>query len=375
MTKKGTSQKSLSPTFQETVAQIRREYPEEAKNVTFVDIASRNWRQGVRSFLGSISASTRATHMYEFNALYLLQQMYEEYSQPEGRRRKTELPDEPPEDEAAAVKMYLRAVESFPSSFAFKDFDTGRSIVFLARKGHINETSHGTLYHEFGHIAVPGGINDHRDEEYKLRAPPEIEAISLKREIAADGFECLHALKKSAEGRQKTEALSLARAFEYFSCGGTSHLTTIALDKILVTEKDIVRSLTPQQIKAVAAAHAKECEISSTDTQNLGYVHVKWAYTSWLFEKLPPAEQRAQEMAVFAKWAHEYEKEDSNTYYIADKILRHVLKTGEIPYPAAQKVDTSIPEWDDIKKRLAGRRPAAEVRAEKWRQQSPLKPG
>jgi hypothetical protein len=361
MNKNNLSQQSLSPTFQETVAQIRADYPEESKNVTFVDTAARNWQQGVKEYLEKISPAARNKHVDKVLTGYVAKL---------NLRRKSIKPLNLPTNTEDKIRMYLRALQEYGSSFTHKDFETGHAIVVIMKETNLRSDRKGTVYHEFGHIAVPGGMHDNRNEKYKIRAESEASGIILKTEIAADVFECLNEMQKNPAGAKAVANLSLTRAFEYFGFGGTKHLTTIALDKILVTEKDTIQSLTPEQIKAVAAAHAQECEITGEDFQYLGYVHAKWSSASWRFENLPPAEKRAQEMVVFARWAHEYEDENSNTYYIADKILRHVLKTGEIPYPTVQKVDTSIPEWDEIKQRLAERRPAAEIRVEKWRQQS-----
>lgn len=361
-------QQTAITAFNEAVADMRGMFPAETAKITFVHTQVEGWEEQVTGWLDSIDPGFRA-------------KVIESWANEERRSRGIEIPEstlaKSPEEAAEEFRLALEGTGK-SGGFASLDSVTGKglAVVGMREAGLFSVSSRVetqmTVIHETGHLVVPAGYIHNRDD-YFQKDRPLYNLIGQDQEIAADSFTVLCGLHTGSLSREDVIALSFNRSLEYFFCGKTHHLTSLALDRLLLQESDAkIMAMTPKEIKETAHKHAFMNACSAQDHSShdgsLIYPQIKTKF--FQLPDTPFPKQLNERFAAFAKYGHEYSNPDRPVYYVADKILRHIVEVGAVFYPQSFKIDTEGPEWDKIRERLANRPSALTIQAKKWRNEA-----
>ena len=198
--------------------------------------------------------------------------------------------------------------------------------------------------HELGHAIVKGGMKDGI-----LNPPPNF------KESIADSFAVLRGLRNGTLDRSDIREIADARVEEFMTRQGLpqQHLTTMALDALVINPKQIdFCSLSNAEIKAVARDYAKA--FSNDQKTNLALIGSKFCHEGGRLSD-SNLQSHVKNLVKLAETA----PPESSAFYIA---LR-ALKT-----PLAEKTlaaETTAPAWRAKLQELQARAPARDVGAEK----------
>ncbi len=247
----------IPPFTMETFERMAREfYPEETKQMYFVDTSDPGHRSRIIDFISNITPADRDFFFKHRGGAEGYAQSLIDY---EGMAEyKCDTP--------SGQKMIVIDVKYYREN-AYKFGKNADALLWEA------------AFHELGHGIVPNAASNGMPlvVDEKQRPKPTEYSVEATRsiqnnEISADGFSALWRLKLGMTSSEKVHDEAFDRA--YFSVWLGKHLgyaTFQALDKIVIDAKtaDFV-SLTPQEIKGIAARHA-ETFTKSTDELNSAF--------------------------------------------------------------------------------------------------------
>jgi hypothetical protein len=328
-------QSQFAAAFSKAVTDARLDYPEETKNVTFIDMSAPG---AVRKILHSfLNACPNPAYIAEKSALlrYISEKIM-------AREIKKYFLSQP----ALCLPMQiapLLMVHSSPKNRLFPSLDDSQHtfIAFTHELGHlVTENTPKLSRHAFNETA---SANEERNES----------------EIAADTFAMLLGLRKGVLTEAVIERYSLDRAVHAWACGNWEHLTTLALDKLILSpDHTNFISLTPAEIKSVAECHAREFKMNNPQLKDLG---LRLEVASSLRGSSHYAQYELARLADACRGS----KDDSPEFYVAARILRAALDDKKLHIPGEKKplrLSLDGKYWDDLRRELCirARRSGAE---------------
>lgn len=225
--------------FQQAVAKAKRDYPDETRNITFIDGSDPNARAQVAEwisenmspqFLTWLSPDKTMAEMLEHNTQRTIDNGFCAVRDPVSRKS----------------MLY------FNSDAVLEDVPLER-----------NTKLHYIFNHELGHLLVKGGMSSDLYLEHKDKTHAEIKPLAdimtLLSENKADSFGALQTLVDRHMTTDDIRTIAFERARVMLTRDIVSHLTSMSLDGLsLKADAGHFISLEPAEIKAIAAAHATE---------------------------------------------------------------------------------------------------------------------
>ncbi len=304
--------------FNEAVAEIRKDYPEESRDVTFIDTSS--W-------------------FAKWRIVYALWRMEPQFLDAlKNRTKKTSLP-------AIAALIVKHGFSSLRDPLS----QYGLCVANSAYKGTMPLRNLQYAFdHEFGHLAVEGAT---QRKLFSLKSPEDItqpdEATALTNqwETKADVFAALRGLKRGTLERKDIETLSTNRALNTYFGYGTTHATTKGLDALLVTYEDAkVLSLTPEEIKTIAAQHGREFCLTGQEVSEI--------YCN-LYQLPSLIKSGSPELCMQALLNVAGDHDTPASAKLATHILGEILHKGKIDFPVAVSFNVAGDNYDEMRGELA----------------------
>jgi hypothetical protein len=307
MTDKTAPEKTRPFIFEEAVAELRRDYPRETENTTFIN-------------------GTDAEGLKQLRQWCTDQNMHE--------------------------RVWDRHIKNhIPGKDAFAYETGGKSIVVIFSdcpafffQDDPDKENFMTLFHEAGHIIQPRGLKHD---------------IDIK-ETSADNFAALRGISKGLWSKEDILELSSARSKEFLLNSDTGHLTSLSLDAIVINPKNIDYSvLTPQQVKKLADHHTSVFEQKYSSFSTLDAVAKIGQGSHNKYED--PIEERVEKRLTALTDICATAKPSSPEFYIAARILKDAIEHDGFNYDKniTVHIDGSSSRWqsvlDTINTRAAGR--------------------
>lgn len=322
--------------FSAAVTKARQDYPELTRNVTFIDLSQPEARQQMLAEISKISP--------------------------------------PPSEEQ--VKTFLAEFDVSKNGDGFVNDCGGMTFLFsasrpqhgfFARKLPHNAAAY-TFTHELGHIVVKGG-------RFSQAGSPAVNQWAENfSENIADSFAIITGLSEGWLTPDHVLRISLERSMNGWISRDMNHITTIALDNIVLRAEEIAPpSLSPAEIAAISHRHALEFTLprgSMSYTFNELSAHSPADRLSALesvgslaFESASSQESLAAEMTdiiqrhtrIVAEACME-EPHTSAAFHLYGRIVAKVLRNNKVE---GVPVDTSDPYWDKVRKDLVEKSYAA----------------
>lgn len=282
--------------FEKAVEEAKQDFPEQTKNVTFIDLDADDADQKLRDWIDSLSAITKANM----------------------QRTGT-----------------INDLTTSSSGFAFHAPQEGKRIVAMHSKycaeismfDHAPEKQAAYVFdHELGHIVVP-----------------EADKATNKAEHGADDFAVIRGLKRGTMDKKDIQLIADARATDFFLYGDLTHLTTVSLDNILVNPKNTdFLSLSANEIAQIAGKHAETFGKNKEVRDDLNETYkVKGLHDAPLSQEA--CQKRLEQLGQVCLDANK----NSLQFYIAARIVKSAMEHGGINN---MPLDTSGPEWEKIAK-------------------------
>ncbi|MDI1226317.1 MAG: hypothetical protein PSY14_01345 [bacterium] len=292
--------------FEQAVADARRDFPKETKDITFIDTSAPD-------------AFEKLTEWAKMAGL--------------------------------SPTQYNDMMDNAENMNALTKNANGYKLVAMpAKREGANESFSGDSYksayfcfqHELGHFVVPQA---HASDTSAVRKTTQW------REHAADTFAMLRGLKDGVFQKKDLIDLSDKRGHSMLLTEDVTHLTSMSLDALAINPKntDFI-SLSKKEIIQISKAHAEEFQIEGK--MNSRFVTLQMngrrAYQAGATddEVVQGKMRELQEIAMSSP-------KDSQEFYVAARILNNVLETGVLKSGGIeQKVDVSTEEWKEAKKAL-----------------------
>lgn len=322
--------------FEKSVEKARHDYPELVSNVVFIDLARPDARQQVLDAVAGIEPPPTPEH----------------------------------------VKDFLREFDTRTRSDGFVNNCNGIPFLFATSRPHVgdfakNNPGKAAAYaftHELGHLVVQGGRVSRQGN------PAEALFAENFSENIADSFAILTGLAEGWLNKDDVARISLERVMNGWISQDFDHITTLALDNIILRAEDIVSlSATPAEIAAITHAHATEFTLApgsmryifnglaslSPKNRLLGLE----SQQSMMFESIDAQEDMLRETVrlfqdhakILADACLE-EPADSAAFHLYGRIIAQTLRTGKIE---GITIDLSDPFWDKARKDLVEKSYAA----------------
>jgi hypothetical protein len=330
---------TLSAVFGDAVTAARRDYPGETKSTAFIDLSAPDSKEQLARWL--ITTFKAHAPSYPDDELRSLVYKYlesDEHLKDTGFCRKL-----------ADVGTSMLGVRSVITSDFFRlNFPDPVKLLSI------------TFNHELGHLVAENGVAPSRQ-----RISGETNDKDRNEgEIAADIFMLLRCLQQRAISRKDVDDWSLFRAINAWRYDDAHHLTTIAIDKLVLSSADAAfMSLTPAETKAIAENHARLFRISDQEQERLRIIFRQALPRQGYFESDTGHTRRClKKLAEICRAA----PDDSVEFYVSARILRTALDDGKLVIPGQKKPVTVYVKggyWDDLRCEITAR--ARGTRAEK----------
>lgn len=292
--------------FNKAVAEARRDYPRETKNTTFVDLDAPDAMEQMASWVEKLDEAS-------IKVLY---------------RTGTLMEMNPDSDGFSISSLYgdKRIVATHSQHNPFLPFFAGEP----------DKQAAFVFFHELGHVVVPGA-----------------DIPTNYSEQSADVFGVLRGISKGLFEKKDVKRLADERLVSYFKGLDIQHLSTMALDAVVINPKHIdFVSLTPKQVARVATEHA-EAFASHVDTE---MKIVDATLNGWSAQHM--FDNFADIALKSSGFTHEF--------YIAARMLKPLLDS-RIPDEVVAEMTGMPPEkWGKVKEALArktGKRDIGAVKA------------
>lgn len=212
------NKKKITFDFNEAVKRARQDFPEETKNVEFIDLSLPNAHEDLRQWIRSVG----------------------------------------PRNESGIFSDLLNKLSDRNSSFCYRDPISGQGVLvkhpkdFKCLSQDRNEDAYFNFNHELGHLVVPEAM------------PPDnaTEEIYRLTESIADTFAAISCIKQEVLDGQDIETIAEKRAFDAWMqqalCpkDANIYMTSYALDCVSNNySKKELTSLTPKELVILARDH------------------------------------------------------------------------------------------------------------------------
>jgi hypothetical protein len=336
--------------FEKAVAIARADFPEETKNITFIDLSQPDAAEKLVNWMQSTDPA--------FREKYLDGDTMEDFLSRSLRHRGFGIADS-----VSGTTVIASHSKPSPNMFVFGEASRELAYVFC---------------HELGHAIVKNGVPRLMLElTFK---PAEEQCWELLKQVnlaenVADSFASIYGVAKS----WLNDAGDLGRIGFYTTmspwiASDLTHFTSIAIDQLALDfDKLKVHSLSPAEIKAIAARHAEEFS-PAQDSLMQTFEACATNYVSADYREKEPQpgheveeeEERAvhQEEAfktsmqkTFENLARAYVDGPRNTllYYIAHRTLHEVVETGRLEN-LDRSFDVSGSFWDKVRSTMQERK-------------------
>lgn len=279
--------------FNKAVAEARRDYPRATKNTTFVDLDAPDAMEQMISWVEKLDEAS-------IEVLY----------------RTGTLMEMTPESDGITVSSLYgdRKLVATHSKY-------NRFLPFFA--GEPEKQAAFVFFHELGHVVVPGADNGTNYSEQ-----------------GADVFGVLRGIAKGLFEKKDVKKLADERLVAYLKSLDIQHLSTMALDAVVINPKQIdFVSLTPKQIARIASEHA-EAFVNPFDTERK---ILEATIGGW------SAGDKFHNFADIALKSSGFTHE----FYIAARMLKPLLDKN-IPDAAVASMTGMKPEkWQKVKEAIA----------------------
>lgn len=306
--------------FDEAVAQARRDYPEETKNVLFLDSSAPDFYQKATALAKEI-----CLNQYQINSLF------------KNAEKGT----------AVATEMNGFQIALVPASRA-------------AEKGQFPGDQYKSSYfcfqHELGHFVVPNAHTSSSNKDVNWREHAA-DFFAITRGIQAGVFD-----KKDVVDQATTRGMASLLAL----CD-TEHLTSMSLDAIAINPKNIdFLSLSKQDIKKIAQQHAGAFEMDSKTESQFAEI---FRSTEKATRDLPDDEYQAVMVKLRLQALVELcEKAPANSqaFYLSARILDKLIDMGEAKTGTTKVgIDISTPGWQKVKEMIGKKAGDRDIGAKK----------
>lgn len=213
-----------------------------------------------------------------------------------------------------------------------------------------------SLYHETGHMIVPGGHAPWQENMSRKEPEAVRDAQDLYAENVADSFAAASGLRLRFLSVAGVRRLSLRRAVDAWTLGNFSHATSRALDTLadLEEKSGLAATLTPEETRDFSALHAKRRKPAATALSDTRRFFRERAVAHAL--KDGPQEEtgyfRRQWLEALAATCRD-EPPLSLHGYAAARILSEVVRTGRLEYPVPRAFDVAPAFRDRARELLA----------------------
>lgn len=291
--KKKDSQTGFRFDFDRAVADARADFPETTKKIIFVDLASPQAPALLKQWLAAIDPASRGFFLATAGG------------------------------EDSFIKAALRA-----KGFARRDDVSGCAVLAVHTEknlvGHLEaeKGKYFTFYHELGHLVVPGAA---------AGGGASVETIN-RAEHAADIFALLWGMRDGILNAADAGGLSLTRAMNAACFKDMSHLTTVAVDALMVHQRELrPEGLSVQEIVRLAGAYADKHSLSAAEIRQcrrqLEKRHALGALARKIFRR-----EKSGLAACFERVARTCRRapEGSLAFYVSSRIVDEMLKKRDL---------------------------------------------
>jgi hypothetical protein len=339
----------LSDSFSFAAAQnrLRARYPEETANLTCLDTSTLSNRLLVLDWLKSASPEARSL---------------------------TGKPDHLFDRSGAAVYDPVQ-------NKGLILIDTQKKNAPLTGNNRSTEINY-VLAHEHGHLILPNGIPSSLRQ---CPLTPPTAAAENGAENVADVFSAIENMNDGMLRPHHIRHLSLHRALKMWLNKDSEHVTSMALDALLIDhERAPVHSLAPKEVKEISTAHARRFAMTDADMNALralaparlaeeengnGLLSRLFRRPSFLTRSFE-ADKKLKERAGTAVWmcsetqadrtlwlddlisAAAQAPADSPAFYMPAKIAAHILNTGRVHTPYERTFDIGGASYDAAREML-----------------------
>ena len=284
--------------FNKAVEEAQHDFPEQTKNVTFVDLDAPDADQKLRDWVDSLSEKTK-------NAM----------------------------QRGGALDTFTTTC----SGFAFNAKTEGKQILAIHSHyckditlfQHAPEKQAAFVFdHELGHIVVA-----------------EADTATNKSENKADGFAIMRGLKRGTMDKKDAQLIADERAVDFFLEGDLVHLTTAGADNLIINPKKVnFLELSPAQIAAIAHKHG-ETFASDKDSR----AELTSAFIAKGVEDGAPGRDVCQKRLEQLGQVCIHARKNSLEFYVAARIVKTAMEHGGIN---DMPLCTTGPEWDKVAKAI-----------------------
>jgi len=334
--------------FEKAVAIARADFPEETKNITFIDLS-------LPDAPAKLAAWLQATDP-QFREKYLEDSSIEEFAQncfvPAGLNVKDGLSG------ATLICARSRAREG---NHIFPDAATDLAYTF------VHELGHGIAKNGIPRLMLEMVFQPAQEQYWDM-----IAQINLAENVA-DTFASVYGVAKGwLNDKGDLGRIGFGTTISPWFAADLTHFTSIAIDNLALTiDKLDIPSLSTKEIKAIAERHAEEFTPAQNELMNTFSAFAQRYASAADFIKakeIKPGEQIDVEalkaeafdksmQKTFENLAEAYLTAPRNTllYYIAHRTLTEVAETGRLKN-IDHTFDVSGAFWDDVRATLDTRK-------------------
>lgn len=304
---------SLRFDFNKAVEDARRDFPEQSRNVTFINLDAPDAEEQMQKVFDSLNEEDRKTwkhHQYHDTNFMTKDAMPAVWHHSGG---------------AVLLAYGSRAQFSEVEKIAYNPNQNAKSLFY-------------TFWHEFGHIVVPGAQQPNNKAEH-----------------AADSFAMLRGLQSNFLTRNDIKQIADGRDMLCWLNADVTHITGMSLDALLINPKHTdFLSLSPLETATIAAKHAETFSLNA-DMSSYTRIAYKTPKYDWTMTTDEIRQQRLVGMGEIVLSADN----NSLAYYFAARVLLTAQAKKEAGDPNAEKADFSHQWWkrvfDNIAKQVRKR--------------------
>lgn len=279
--------------FNKAVADARRDYPRQTRNTTFVDLDAHDAMEQMADWIEKLDEDSK-------EALYRSGTLREMNPESDGFTISSLYGDE------RIVATHSRHNPFLP----FFPDEPEKQAAFV-------------FFHELGHVVVPWA-----------------DIPTSYAEHGADVFGVLRGISKGIFNKKDVKQLADARLMTYFHGLDIQHLSTMALDAVVINPKQIdFLSLTPKQVARIAAEHAA----AFANPPDAECAIVNATIGGW------------SERDMFRNFAEIAATSDglSREFYIAARLLKPLMDENLPAAIVAAAIGIKHADWEKVKEALA----------------------
>ncbi|MDE1153644.1 MAG: hypothetical protein PW788_14000 [Micavibrio sp.] len=298
--------------FNKAVEDARRDFPEETKNVTFIDLDAPTAAASMSAFFDSLTPAQQ--EVVESNRRYDVDFMT---------------------PEQAPSVWFAGDGRSLFTAYGSRTTLAENEKIFYPEE-NMDKQNYFTFQHELGHIVVKDGNRPNNRSEHGS------DTFALLRGFKSGFFNKLDALK-----------ISLGRDTLAWYNADVTHISSMSLDALVINPKQIdFISLTPQETAKIAATHA---DTFSLNADMGSYLRLQRALDVPFYSAADARIDRLNNLGGIAMSADK----DSHAFYFAARVLKTAFEQKQQGNPALENVEFSgegwQQVWDAIEKKTKGR--------------------